>query len=159
MTSSHITCISLRFFAVSCSCLGAPPAPPPPHWASTKGSIHKVSQAPEDVGWLWVWGYHWFLYRSQRSDNSISHVDLTLDEVLVTLWIWGQAYSTQNSPLQGFLCAGLPYCSGVSCLYQLWYTCISMSVWVVEKNFSQRKLQLQITCELREEDTLAMLAV
>lgn len=30
--------------------------------------------------------------------------------------VLGSAYGTQNSPLQGFLCAGVPYCSDGICL-------------------------------------------
>lgn len=45
----------------------------------------------------------------------------------------GSVHSTQNSPLQSFLCAGVPYCSNVFCAQGLKYTCVSVSVWVPGK--------------------------
>lgn len=76
ITSSRITLISLRF-SVAHSQFWASPS------SYSKGSIHKVSQAPEAVG-LCACG----CYLSHPSSLISSQQYVTPSEVLVTLWHW-----------------------------------------------------------------------
>lgn len=77
MTSSHITWISLRFFLSLAVVLQLFQGFPPTEHLN-KGSIHKVSRAPEDVVRLQAWG-------CSSSHPAITPVLLAICQVDVTL--------------------------------------------------------------------------
>lgn len=92
MYQLEVSCCS----PLSCSCSRASPL------SIYQGSIHKVSQAPEAVG---DYGCEDAIHLSNHPSSLFKphcQVDVTLGEVLVTLWIWVQPTLPRIHPSRAF---------------------------------------------------------
>lgn len=129
MTSSHITCISLRFLVARrpAADSGLPPL------SIYQGSIHKVSQAPEAVG---DYGCEDAIHPPPSTHPSLlikshSQLDVISGEVLVTLWVWVRPKYPEFTPpgLSLCWCAILQQCYlSVRAVIYL-YICVCLGGW------------------------------
>lgn len=128
MTSSHITCIRLRFLVIG-SWFRASPR------ASTRGQFTKCHKH------LMQWGIMGvrmiFLPSDNRLPSLINQLDVTKGEVLVTLRVWVEPTVPRIHPFRAFFVLAFHTAAMLSVCEGPWYNCIFMYVWAFGKNSSR----------------------